>query len=151
MLRSKKSAARHPAARKTERPQSFPAMLKCVLVALLIAAILGAFFLLAATAILLNTADPTRYHAITGKILTFALALLAGMLATLLYGRHAPFLCGALVGLCLLLLLCAPLPFIKEPTSNGATALLYRLLLPLFSLVGAFLAARKKRTHKRRF
>ncbi len=152
MLRSKSGVARkHRAAHKNERPQSFYALLKCVFLALPATATLGALLLLAATAILLTTKDPDRYHVIVGTVLLYVTAALGGMLATLFYGRRSPVLCGIFEGVCLILLLTVPSLLFRGGTANAALSFLYRLMLLPASLVGALLGARRPRQRKHRF
>ncbi len=149
MLNHKKSPSRQGRAlRNTERPQSFAAMMKCVLLALPLTVLLGALLLCILTALLLLTPNPIRYTRITGILCLYLTAALGGMLATRLYGRRAPLLCGLTLGLLLMLCLSIPALFLAQEGSNAAAALLMRLLIPAASLAGALLATRKRKTRR---
>ena len=138
------------AGRVTERPQSFTAMMKCVLFALPFTVLLGALVLCACTALLLLTPNPIRYTRAMGTACLYITMALGGMLATRFYGRRAPILCGLALGCMLMLLLGLPTLFLLQDESNAAAALLLRLLSPLASLVGALFVARKRKTRARR-
>jgi len=148
MLLQRKTAFRHTP--KTERPQSFSAMMKCVLCALPVTVLLGALLLLAITALLLRTKDPNRYHSLAGLVLLYLTAALGGMLATRLYERRAPLLCGLFEGVCLMLVLSLPALFLPTSFGNGALTLLMRLLILPASLGGACFCARKKKARHHR-
>lgn len=135
---------------KNERPQSFSAMMKCVLYALPVTVLLGALLLLGITALLLRTADPNRYHTAVGIAALYLIAAMGGMLATKLYGRRAPLLCGLFEGLCLMLVLSLPSLFLPSSFENGALTLLLRLLILPACVCGACLGARKRKMRHRR-
>lgn len=140
------------ALRKAERPQSFTAMMKCVLLALPFTVLLGAFVLSVSAFLLLRTANPIHYADAVALLCLYLTALLGGMLATRLYGRRAPVLCG--LGIGILLLLCVSIPTLFLGTGEGGTAaaLFTRLLIPIVSLAGALFVARKRkvRPHARK-
>ena len=136
--------------RNTERPQTLAAMMKCVLLALSCTLLLGALLLCMCTALLLLADNPIHYAPVLGVICLYLTSALGGLLATRLYGRRAPVLCGLTLGILLMLCLGLPALFFTQSTTNAATALLLRLLIPLFSLTGAILATRKRKTRPRR-
>ena len=144
----RKNAMRTRRALVQERPQSFSAMMKCVLYALPVTVLLGALLLLGTTALLLRTADPGRYHTAVGMAALYLIAAMGGHIATRLYGRRAPVLCGFFEGICLMLLLSLPSLFLPSSFENGAITLLLRLLILPACMGGAFLCARKR---KRRY
>lgn len=144
----RKNAMRTRRALAQERPQSFSAMMKCVLYALPVTVLLGALLLLGTTALLLRTTDPSRYHTAVGMAALYLIAAMGGHLATRLYGRRAPVLCGFFEGICLMLLLSLPSLFLPSSFENGAITLLLRLLILPACMSGAFLCARKR---KRRY
>lgn len=155
MLNRKKSPSRQGRAlRNIERPQSFTAMMKCVLLALPFTVLLGALLLCTLTALLLLTKNPIHYTRPLGILCLYLTAALGGMLATRLYGRRAPLLCGLTLGALLMLCLGLPALFLPQSSGNAAAALLMRLLMPVASLAGALFATRKRkmrrsRAHKR--
>ena len=130
--------------RKAQRPQSFAAFMKCVLLALPFTVLLGALLLSACTALLLLLQDPIRYTRIAALPCLYLTAALGGMLATRLYGRRAPVLCGLATGA--LLMLCLALISLFSSSESSTAAILGRLLVPVASLAGALLAARKRKT-----
>ena len=138
------------AMRKAERPQNLATMMKCVLLALPFTVLLGALLLSICTAALLLTQNPIHYTRPAAVCCLYLTAFLYGMLATRFYGRRAPILCGLAAGILLMLFLSLPALFLWEDSFNAATALLLRLLIPLFSLTGAFFATRKRKTRRRR-
>ena len=138
------------ALRNAERPQSLAALMKCVLLALPFTVLLGALLLCICTALLLRTQNPIRYTPILGILCLYLTAALGGMLATRLYGRRAPVLCGFLLGILLMLCLGVPALFLQQTATNAAVALFLRLLIPLASLAGALLTAGKRKTRHRR-
>ena len=150
MLLQKHAALRTRRALTAERPQSFSAMLKCVLYALPVTVLLGALLLFGTTALLLRTADPIRYQSVVGIALLYLIAAMGGMLATRLYGRRAPLLCGLFEGICLMLLLSLPSLFFPSSFENGALTLLLRLLILPASVCGAWLSAKKRKMRHRR-
>ena len=151
MLNNPKLPSRHGrVSHKTQRPQSFTAMMKCVLLALPFTVLLGALLLCICTALLLLTKNPIRYTLAPGILCLYLTAGLGGALSVRLYGKRAPVLCGLTMGI--LLMLCAAIPALFSPqgTTNAPTALLMRLLIPVASLAGALLAAKKRKTRHRR-
>ena len=147
----RKSAAPHKRRMpRNERPQSFPAMMKCVFCALPVTVLMGALLLLGATALLLRTADPNRYHTVVGVALLYLIAAIGGRNATAFYGRRAPLLCGFFEGICLMLLLSLPSLFLPSSLANGALTLLLRLLILPASIGGALFCARKRKTRHHR-
>jgi hypothetical protein len=149
MLDHEESPVRQRRARhKAERPQSFYAMMKCVLLALPFTVLLGAFVLCGCAALLLLTPNPIHYARLAGTLCLYLTAALGGMLATRLYGRRAPVLCGLTLGILLLLLLGIPTLFMLHDRTGAAATLLMRLLIPFASLSGALLAARKRKTRR---
>lgn len=150
MLLRKNTALRQRRALTAERPQSFSAMMKCVLYALPVTVLLGALLLLGSTALLLRTADPNRYHGVVGLALLYLIAAMGGHLSTRLYERRAPLLCGFFEGLCLMLVLSLPSLFLPSSFENGALTLLLRLLILPACIGGACLCARKRKPRHRR-
>ena len=140
------------APRKAQRPQSFAAFLKCVLLALPFTVLLGALLLSACTALLLQLQDPIRYTRIAALPCLYLTAALGGMLTTRLYERRAPVLCGLATGL--LLMLCLALPVLLwAKDAHTPASILWRLLVPMASLAGAVFTARKRKTrpaHRRK-
>ena len=126
MLFQRNTALRTRRALTAERPQSFSAMMKCVLYALPVTVLLGALLLFGLTALLLRTADPARYHTAVGLAALYLIAALGGMLANRLYGRRAPLLCGLFEGICLMLVFSLPSLFVPSSFENGALTLLLR-------------------------
>lgn len=150
MYSQRKPAGRQRRTLTAERPQSFSAMMKCVLYALPVTVLLGALLLLGITALLLRTEDPSRYHTATGTAALYVISAMGGMLATRLYGRRAPLLCGLFEGICLMLVLSLPSLFLPSSFQNGALTLLLRLLILPACVCGAWLCARKRKTRHRR-
>ena len=144
------SARQGRALHQAQRPQSLYTMMKCVLLALPFTVLLGALLLSVSTALLLFSKNPIRYADAGGLLCLYLTAALGGASATRFYGRHSPVLCGLALGL--LLMLCAGAPALFSPQADTAapTALLLRLLIPITSLAGALLAARKRKTRYRR-
>ena len=150
MQPKRKQASPARRALTAERPQSFSAMMKCVLIALPVTVLLGALLLLGTTALLLRTSDPNHYHTTVGLAMLYLVCAMGGMLATRLYARRAPLLCGAFEGLCLMLVLSLPALFVPSSFENGALALLLRLLMLPAGVCGAWLCARKRKGRHRR-
>ncbi len=149
MLDHEKSPTRQRRPRRNaERPQSLAAMMKCVLLALPFTVLLGALLLCGCTALLLLTQNPIRYTRIAGLLCLYLTAAFGGMLATRLYGRRAPVLCGLTLGLLLMLCLGIPALLLLRSSTGAAAALLMRLLIPPASLLGALFAARKRKTRR---
>lgn len=146
----KSPARQRRARRQAERPQSLAAMMKRVLLALPFTVLWGAFMLCGCTALLLLLPNPIRYARTAGLLCLYLTAAFGGMLATRLYGRRAPLLCGLASGLLLTLCLGAPALFLLHSNTNAAAALLMRLLTPIASLLGALFAARKRKTRRHR-
>ncbi len=150
MFNRQKSPSRQGrASRKAQRPQSPTAMMKCVLLALPFTVLLGALLLCICTALLLLTQNPIHYARVPAILCLYLTAALGGTLATRLYGRRAPVLCGLTLGLVLMLCLGIPALFLNKGSTNAAAALLMRLLIPFASLAGALFAARKRKAHLR--
>ena len=135
---------------KKERPQSFSAMISCVLKALPVTVLLGALFLLIATALLLSLQDPVHYRQIAGLGVLYLTAATGGAIATLFYGRRAPVLCGFFEGVCLLVMLAIPSLFTTS-TISPTLALLLRLAVVPSAMLGALVCAGKRKTRQRRF
>lgn len=148
MLNRKAAPSRFAARQKTQRPQSFTAMMKCVLLALPFTVLLGALVLCTLTAILLLTPNPIHYATVPAILTLYLTAALGGVLATRIYGRRAPILCGLTTGLLLMLCLGIPSLFLTQSAGNAAATLLMRLLIPVASLAGALIAARKRKTRR---
>ena len=143
-MKPKKKHRRHEA--KTNiTPQT---VLKNCFFALLISAAVGAALAALATVILLQTADPARYHGAVGLLLCSLTALLCGSVATRLSGRQLPLPCGAVSGAMLLALTLLCLPWRTGSESSALSFALHALLLPVCT-AGALLAARKKRAVRR--
>ncbi len=150
MHSQRKKAASARRALTAQRPQSFSAMMKCVLCALPVTVLLGALLLLGTTALLLRTADPNRYHTAVGIAMLYLICAMGGMLATRLYDRRAPLLCGLFEGICLMLVLSLPALFLPSSLANGALTLLLRLLTVPACVCGAVFCARKRKGRRRR-
>ena len=154
MPEQKKKAARkrRPLTERDGAP-TLGSLMKCALCALPITAIAGLLLLLLATAILLATKDPNHYHTGVSLALLYLTAFLGGAIATRLYRRRSPLLCGLCEALLLLLLTTAIgffLPDAWQHDISGGIALLTRVLLLPAAICGALLAARKPKTGKRR-
>ena len=150
MLSRRKSATRTQRVFAQERPQSFSAMMKCVLYALPVTVLLGALLLLGTTALLLRTEDPIYYKSAVGTVALYLICAMGGHIATRFYGRRAPTLCGFFEGLCLMLLLSIPSLFVPSSLGNGVLTLLLRLLILPACMCGAYLCARKRKKRHRR-
>jgi hypothetical protein len=131
------------ALRNAERPQSLAALLKCVLLALPFTVLLGALLLLICTALLSLSPNPIRYTRVAALLCLYLTAALGGMLTTRLYGKRAPIPCGLASGV--LLMLCLALPALFSPQGAAGTLIVRLLVLPA-ALVGAVIAARKRKT-----
>ena len=140
------------AVRKRRRPQTerggapnLGSLMKCALGALPITAAVGLLLLFIATALLMTGKDPDRYHTAVGLGLLYLTAMIGGMIATRLYRRHSPLLCGLAEGVLLLFLITLAAFFLPDGWKNGTSggiAVLTRVLLFPASLCGALLAAR---------
>ncbi len=131
---------------------SFTSVLKSALLAMPITIACGMLLLLLATAILLMTRDPDRYHTAAGLVLIYLTALIGGAVATRMHRRHAPLFCGMAEALLLLLALLFVSLILPESghTYSGALHIgLHALLFPA-ALVGALLGAREKKIKSRR-
>ena len=127
--------------------------IKSVLRALPVTAGIGLLLLFITAALLMQTSDPHRHHAVAGYALVYVTAFAGAFTATRINRRRAPLLCGLGEGAALLILitvagLCLP----NAPAggiSAGASLLMHALLLPA-SLLGAFTAARQSKRRRRR-
>ena len=147
-VHSKKAAKRH---RRTvsEKEET----IKSVLRALPVTAGIGLLLLFITAALLMQTRDPHRHHAVVGYALVYLTAFAGAFTATRINHRHAPLLCGLGEGVALLILitvagLCLP-DALTGGISAAASLLMHALLLPA-SLLGAFAAARQPRRKRRR-
>lgn len=151
--RKRYAARKHrSAASQGDGAPNLKSLMKCALCALPITVAVGLLLLLLATALLLLFKDPDRYHTAAGIVLLYATAFLGGMIATRLYRRRSPLLCGLAEALLLLLLITALafcLPDGWKDHASAGVALLMRVLILPASLCGALLASRKK-TQKRK-
>lgn len=151
---SKKAPRRGTAPRGTDKDgtMSLGAVLKNTLPSLLLTLLLGALLLLLATAILLKTEDPSRLCRPVALAVLYLTAVAGGAVATWLYGRRTPFLCGLFLGAALfaVTLLCALFLPRSADAGWGLTSLLLRALLLPAAILGAFLAARQKKRPRRR-
>lgn len=149
----KKAASTHRAAERSGAP-NLGSLMKCALCALPITAGVGLLLLLLTTAILMKTADPNRYHAVAGLLLLYLTAAVGGAIATRLYRRRSPLLCGLAEGMLLLLLITAAALFLPDGLHGAPArgiAILTRISLLPAALLGALIAAhRKERRRKRR-
>lgn len=125
---------------------------KSTLVALPITVAIGLLFLFIAAALLMTTADPSRFHGVVGLIVAYVTALVGGLLAVRLNRRRAPLLCG--IGIALLLLIfitvlgaCLPASWRSE-NALGIRLLMRAALFPV-ALIGAFWGAKVKKRRKR--
>ncbi len=155
MSDTKKKAASKRRRPRTERDgaPNLGSLMKCALCALPITAAVGLLLLFVATALLMSGKDPDRYHTVVGLSLLYVTALLGGMIATRLYRRRSPLLCGLAEGVLLLLLITLAAFFLPDGWRNGTSggiAVLTRVLLLPASLCGALLAARPKTSKRRR-
>lgn len=127
--------------------------LRATLFALPVTLLVGLLLLLGATALLLSTKDPDRYHRILSLPMLYLTAFLGGMIAARFAHRRAPFLCGTALGILLAVLfslLALLLPDTLSANSAGYLKFLLRLVVIPASLLGAVLGAReKKRKHPR--
>ena len=149
-----KSQKRRSRGRRQAPPDtvSLLSVAKSSLIALPIAIALGMLLLLLATALLLTTKDPDRYHTAAGLVALYLAALFGGMIATRCHRRRAPLLCGlglTLAFLLLLLLISLILPDAGHTYSGALRVGLYALLFPAAE-VGALLGAREKKQHTHR-
>ena len=78
-------------------------VLKSALLAAPIALTVGILLVLLVSALLSGTADPDKYHTVSGLFLIYLSALLGGLVAVRLHHRQAPLFCGLAVGGILLL------------------------------------------------
>ena len=150
MKQAHKKAARrtrHPI--DTEPARSPSALLKSVLLALFVSMATGLLLLVITTSVLLCTKDPDAYRPVMGPVLLYLTALIGGILATALYHKRSPVLCGAAEGLLLLLITLLPALFWQMP-EQGQTArtLLLRCLILPISLLGALLCSKKPKKRK---
>lgn len=137
---------------KSEGAPTIATPLKASLVALPITLIVGVCLLLAATALLLSTKDPNRYHGILALPILYLTAFLGGMIATRIAHRYAPFLCGISLGLLLVLLFSLLALILPDALSSGGGSYIkffLRLVVLPASLLGSCLGAKEKK-HKRR-
>ena len=150
--RQRKAARRYRRSANEEGAPPLFTLMKRMLTALPITVGAGLLLLFVATALLLTAKDPLRYHAPVAMALLYLTAAFGGFLATRLCGRRAPLLCGIFEGLCLLAIvavigLCLPDALHR---GTGKLAWLTHGALPLCSLLGALLAARKTQKRRRR-
>ena len=155
MSDTKKKAARKHRTTQGARDgaPNLGSMMKCALCALPITAGVGLLLLVIFTAILLNTRDPGRYHTAAGIGLLYLTAFFGGLIATRLYRRRSPLLCGLTEAMLLILLITVAAFFLPNEwrsATNGGLSLLARLLLLPVSLLGAMLSARKRTGGRRR-
>ena len=150
----KKAARKHRrSATQGDGAPNLRSLMKCALCALPITVAVGLLLLLITTALLLLFKDPDRYHTAAALVLLYLTAFLGGMIATRLYRRRSPLLCGLSEAMLLLLLITVAAFFLpdgwKDHQSAGMALLTRVLLLPV-SLGGALLAARKKTPKRKR-
>ncbi len=149
MSDKQRKAARRTRRKTQSEPRTLSAMLKSVLLALPASAAVGLLLLVITTAVLLSTKDPDRYRPAAGLVLLYLTAFIGGVLATALYQKRSPVLCGLCEGILLLIVTAIPALILQDTTaSNTAQLLLLRCALPPISLGGAMLCAKK--TKKRR-
>jgi putative membrane protein (TIGR04086 family) len=130
-----------------------PPFLSASLRALPITLLLGVGLMLLATALLLKSADPNRYHAAVGLALSYLTAMLGGLIATRQAGRRAPLLCGMTEGAALFILFAVASLFLPATLgAEGSAALKLLLRLPLLpaAVLGALLGGREKARRKHR-
>ncbi len=149
-----KSQKRRSRGRRQAPPDtvSLSSVARSSLLALPIAIALGLLLLLLATALLLTTKDPDRYHTAAGLAALYLAALLGGMIATRCHRRQAPLLCGlglTLLFSLLLLLVSLILPDAGHAYTGALRVGLYALLFPAAE-VGALLGAREKKRQAHR-
>jgi len=153
MLRNpKKAARRHRPAKEKAGVPTLSTTVKCVLCAFPITVGVGLLLLVLATALLLLTKDPDRYHTVTALILLYLTAFIGGAIATAFCRRRFALFCGfgeALLWILLLTLMGFCLPHAWRHDTAWSIALLERLLLLPASLAGAFFAARQKKRRRR--
>lgn len=148
----KKAASKHRTTEHSGAP-NLGSLMKCALCALPITAGVGLLLLLLTAALLMKTGDPNRYHTVAGLALLYLTAALGGMIATRLYRRRSPLLCGLAEGLLLLLLVTVAaffLPSDLRGTVARGMAILSRVMLMPASLLGAMLASRPKTQRRKR-
>ena len=136
----------------SENATAFPALAKSVLTALPITAALGLLLLFLATALLLLTKDPDRYHTVAALVVLYVTAFCGGAIATRLHHRRSFLLCGLLEGVLLVLLLALIALFLPDAWKHGDTgarALGLRAAVILIAPIGAFLATRQKKQKRR--
>ena len=152
--RSKKAARRHRrTASKSDGAIHLSTTAKGVLWALPITVAVGLLLLFVASALLLTTKDPDRYHTAMGYTLLYLTACIGGAVATRLCHRRTPLLCGFAEALLLLLAMTIIGIFLPNEWKSGSSAgvaLLTRVLLLPASIGGALLAAREKKKARRR-
>lgn len=107
-------------------------------------------FLLMTTALVTKAEDPSLLLYPSALTILYIAALLCGAI-TVRFSRDIPWLCGVTAG-CMLLLACMLLGcFIIAPdTQSYPGALLTRVPIPLFSLLGAVSAGKRPRKSPRR-
>ena len=153
MSKQKKKAARKHRATEHSGAPDLGSLMKCALCALPITAGMGLLLLLLTAALLMKTGDPNRYHTAAGLALLYVTAALGGMIATRLYRRRSPLLCGLVEGVLLLLLVTAAAFFLPDElrvTPARGAAILTRVLLVPTALAGAWTARKKARPARRR-
>ena len=153
MSKQKKKAARKHRATEHSGAPDLGSLMKCALCALPITAGMGLLLLLLTAALLMKTGDPNRYHTAAGLALLYVTAALGGMIATRLYRRRSPLLCGLVEGVLLLLLVTVAAFFLPDElraTPARGAAILTRVLLVPTALVGAWAARKKARPTRRR-
>ena len=152
MPKSKKRNRRHSAAGAEKNP-TLLSSLKAALISLPITLVLGLCLLLLATALLLSTKDPDRYHSTVALPILYLTALLGGMIATRIAHRHAPFVCGVSTGVLLVVLfslLALILPDSQSAVGTGYITFFLRLVVIPASMLGAFWGAREKKQKRHR-
>lgn len=152
--RKKKAARKHrSSALQGDGAPNLGSLMKCALCALPITVAVGLLLLFITTALLLLGKNPDRYRTVAAPALLYITAFFGGMIATRLYRRRSPLLCGLTEAILLLFLLTATAFFLpdgwKNTVSTGLSLLMRVLILPV-SLGGALLAARKKTSKRKR-
>ena len=146
--KKKPSRSRRNGSTSPKNPLS--ALAKSVLIALPVTMGVGLLLLIGTTALLLCTKDPGRYNTVAGLAVLYVTALLGGGIATWLFDRRSPALCGTVMGLILFLLLCIPPLFsAQDGIQNAGIAFLARLALLPAALLGALTSTPKKKKRRR--
>ena len=149
---NRKAARRHRPTKEKAGAPTLSSTVKCILWAFPVTVGVGLLLLFGATALLLLTKDPDRYHSAVGLLLVYLTVCIGGAVATAFCRRRFPLLCGggtALLWVLLLTVLSFCVPREWRQDTAWSIALLQRLLLLPAALTGGWLTARRSRRRRR--